>query len=66
MQRDVLAAASDSPVEYVDCTATPGHAACQVQAKGFPYLAECTGTDCKVVTYGLLTAAQLAQRAQSK
>ena len=70
MQRDAIASASPAvPVQYVDCTpgsATAGHVACQVKARGFPYLVKCEDSDCTIVKYGVMTPAQLAAQLAAK
>ena len=67
IQRGVIEAqpAESRRVEYIDCTqgsATAGHKACLVQAKGFPYVVKCEpDQDCTIVKYGAMPAEQLEQ-----
>jgi hypothetical protein len=69
IQRGVIEAqpAESRRVEYIDCTqgsATAGHKACLVQAKGFPYVVKCEpGQECTIVKYGAMPAEQLEQLA---
>ena len=64
-QRDILEHPSNqgrTQVKYMDCSKdgpNTQHPVCNLQARGFPYLARCDGSNCNIVKYGRHTVDDL-------